>query len=447
MRDALPDRARGCGMAAASGLQPQLSGETALCGAVRRRRLASPVIRPSNLVPLNNGGRYAVANTMPSTSATPIPTPPPRAPRHARWLLLGIALAGLLAAFVPASSQAKIMAIGSPLAVPATLNTAENLSYPGTYTHVPPAPDAPNGIFHTFHYGADTALWNFSQAGGETRVPATGQALKIEVEGCAQPAPRGPRPLTTVHFQDLTPLPGGGAKVNITSQGFDLPVCGDGGANGSTITTYVPVNLCVSAGDYVGFNDSGGYVPNIYRSGVPYQVLGAVTGATTDSFIKDQGTGNGATLSPAVTSANDGFAVNRNVELMMRVTLGTGADATHICPGGKRGLPLALAPIRIGPQTIGVNHSRIAAVAIFCRPANGCPGVATLTPTGRQASKSSWGRTSFTLPGGRTAHVPIRVAPRVIKLLRRHRAAGVRMTLSVVAYGKTYSQTITLKIF
>ncbi|HMH47013.1 MAG TPA: hypothetical protein VK538_04795 [Solirubrobacteraceae bacterium] len=362
-------------------------------------------------------------------------------------MLTGALLTLLAAALVPAAGQAAITTFGSPLAVPATLNTAEHLSYSGTYTQVPPAPDAPNGTFHTFHYGADTALWNFSQPGGETRVPATGQALKIEVEGCAQPAPRGPRPLTTVHFQDLTPLAGGGAQVNITSQGFDLPVCGDGGANGSTITTYVPVNLCVSAGDYVAFNDSGGYVPNIYRSGVPYQVLGAVTGATTDSFIKDQGTGNGATLSPAVTSANDGFAVNRNVELMMRVTLGTGPDATHICPGGKHGLPLALAPIHLSPQTDGVNHSRVTAVAIFCRPANGCQGVATLTPTGRQASKSSWGRTAFALPGRGTAHVPIRVARGVIKLLRRQRAAGVRMALSVVAAGKTYSQTITLKIF
>ena len=63
-------------------------------------------------------------------------------------------------------------------------------------------------------------------------MPATGQASKIEVEGCAQRAPNGPLPLTTVHFQDLSPLPGGGAKVNLTSQGFDLPVCGENGAGG-----------------------------------------------------------------------------------------------------------------------------------------------------------------------------------------------------------------------
>lgn len=352
----------------------------------------------------------------------------------------------VLAAAGPASSQAKVSTIGSPLSVPATLNTAEHLAYPGTNTAVPPAPDAPNGIFHTFHYGADTALWSFSRAGGETRVPATGQATKIEVEGCAQRAANGPLPLTTVHFQDLSPLPGGGAKVNLTSQGFDLPVCGENGAGASTVTTFLPINLCVSAGDYVGLNDSGGYVPNVYRSGVPYQILGAVKGATTNSFIKDQGTGNGSVLSPAVTSANDGFAVNRNEELMMRVTLATDGDATHICPGGKAGLPPALAPIRVSPQTDGVNHSRIVAVAMFCR-VSPCKGVATLTVPGEStyAGVATFGRVGFSLPANRTVHLPIRVKNELVKKIRANH--GVSATLAAVVNGKTTTQRITLKIF
>lgn len=355
-------------------------------------------------------------------------------------LLLGLALVVLLGALAPAGANAKLTQIGSPLSVPATLNTATDLSYPGVYTQVPPSPDAPNGVYHTFHYGADTALWNFSNAGGELHVPATGQATKIEVEGCAQRATNGPLPLTSVHFQDLSPQPGGGAKVNITSQGFDLPVCGENGAGASTITTFVPINLCVSAGDYVALNDNGGYVPNVYRNGVPYQVLGSVTGATTDSFIKDQGTGNGAILSPSVTSPMDGFAVNRNEELMMRVTLGTGADATHICPGGKQGLPPVLAPIRVSPQTDGVNHSRIVAVAMFCR-VSPCNGVATIRgKTGR-----TYGRSGFALTSGKTIHLPIRVRPALIDLIRRNH--GVSATLEASVGGKTVTQTIGIKIF
>ncbi|HTZ85678.1 MAG TPA: hypothetical protein VMB05_03330 [Solirubrobacteraceae bacterium] len=341
---------------------------------------------------------------------------------------------------MPSASHAAITTIGSSLSAPATLNTAENLNYPGTNTQVPPGPDAPNGVFHTFHYGADTALWNFSDASGKRPVPSTGQAKKIEVEGCAQRAKNGPLPLTTVHFQDLSPTSDGGAKVNITSQGFDLPVCGENGAGASTVTTFLPINLCVSAGDYVGLNNSGGYVPSVYPSGVPYQILGAVTGATTNSFIKDEGTGNGSTFSPAITSAMDGFTANRNEELMMRVTLATGPDATHICPGGTGGLPPPLAPIRVSPQTDGVNHSRIVAVALFCR-VNPCNGVATISgPSGR-----TYGRSGFTLTSGKTAHLPIRVRPELVSLVRRHH--GVSATLTAVVGGKTITQKIGIKIF
>jgi hypothetical protein len=359
-------------------------------------------------------------------------------PMHIGRGVAATALIAFLALLSPAVGSADVSTFGSPLAVPATLNTSENLGYPGTNTAVPPAPDAPNGLFHTFHDGADTALWNVGLAGGSPRVPATGQAVKVALEGCAQQAVGGPPPLTQIHFQDVTPLPGGGAKVNITSQGFNIPVCGAGGASGATVTTYEPINLCVSEGDYVAFNDEGGYVPNVYRDGVPYRVIGAASGSTMDSFVKDEGTGNGSTLSPSVTSADDGFATNHGEELLMRVTLGTGADATHICPGGKQGLPPALAPIRVSPQTDGVNHSRIVAVAIFCR-VSPCNGVATISSRGR-----TYGRAGFTLQANKTVHLPIRVTSELVQKIRKYH--GVSATLSAVVAGKTINQTIAVKI-
>ena len=241
-------------------------------------------------------------------------------------------------------------------------------------------------------------------------------------------------------------MPGGGAKVNLTSQPFDIPVCGWNGASGSTVTTYEPINLCVSQGDYVDLNEEGGFVEHIYQNGVPYRVLGAVPGSTTNSFIKGNRTGNGATLSPSNTAAMDGFAANHNEELMLQVQLGTGRDATHICAGGTRGLPPVLPPIRVGPQTDGLNHHGIIAVAIYCRLRAGCNGVATLTPMGRQARKASYGHTSFRLRGNTTSHVPIRVTSRMIQLVRRYRG-GVSAALTAVVRGKTVTQTIVLRIF
>jgi hypothetical protein len=371
---------------------------------------------------------------MTSHASTPVP-------RGIRRLLFAVLLAGLIAILAPAKSEAAISTFGSPLSVPATLNTAENLTYQGTNTYVPPSPEAPNGIVHTYHYGADAALWNAGQAVGDPRVPRSGQAVKVSLEGCTKAAAGGPPPLTQIHFQDISPLPGGGAKVNLTSQPFDIPVCGQNEASGYTVTTYEPINLCVSAGDYVAFNEEGGFVQHTYQSGVPYQVLGAVRGSTADSFIRDKGTGNGAPFSSLDTTAMDGFASNRNEELMMRVTLGTGPDARYVCPGGERDRAPVLAPIRVSPQTDGVNHARVVSVALFCR-VTPCPGVATLS-TNR--GRTTYGSRSFNLAAHTTTHLPIRVNSQLINMIRKHHGAST--TLTAVVAGQTVSRQIAVKIF
>src|SRR5438270_77065 len=178
-----------------------------------------------------------------------------RAPSQtARCLLRSMWLLPVLIALQAghaASSSAALLTFGSPLSQPASVNTSEGLDYLGTYTQVPPSPEVPTGVVHTPHWGADTALWNVHLAGGSAASPATGQAVKVRLEGCAQAASGGPPPLRQVHFQALSPLGGGSVRVNLTSQAFELPLCGQRGASPSTVTTYEPTNLCVSAGDYV----------------------------------------------------------------------------------------------------------------------------------------------------------------------------------------------------
>ncbi len=364
----------------------------------------------------------------------------------AKLRVLLLALTALLVLLVPATASAKLTTFGSPLTVPATLDTAYDLSYAGTNTDVPPSPEAPNGVVHTYHFGADGVLWNLDEANGAPRAPATGQAVKVGLEGCAVPAADGTPPLTQIHFQVLTPQPGGGAKIDLSSQAFEIPVCGVGGASGSTVSSYEPINLCVSAGDFVGLNEEGGFVGHSYQSGVPYRVLARVPGSNTASFIRGGGTNNGTQISPAETSTMDGFAQNSGEELMLRVTLGTGSDATHICPGGKAGLPPALAPIRVSPQTDGVNHSRIVAVAMFCR-VSPCNGVATLTVPGEStyAGVATYGRVGFSLRPNKTVHVPIRVTNAMVRKIRAKH--GVSAVLAAVVNGKTITQRITLKIF
>jgi hypothetical protein len=357
-------------------------------------------------------------------------------------LLSASALAALLALMLPAASPAALTTIGSPLSVPATLNTAENLNYAGTNTAVPPSPEFPSGEVHTYHNAADAALWNTQAGGAPTSVPADGQAMKIRLEGCAQPAAGGPPPLTQIHFQALSPLPGGGAKVSLSSGAFNVPVCGVNGAGGHTLSTYEPVNLCVHRGDWVAFNEEGGFVPHFYQSGVRFNVLGAVPGSGFDSFIRGNGTNNGAVFSPLDSSSMDGFAFNGGEELMMQVLLGTGPDARYACPGGTKDAPPVLAPIRVSRQTDGVNAHRVVAVAIYCRTMPHCMGTATLRIAGEHRGVGS---APFTLQGNSTGHLPIRLTSRALTLIRRYH--GVSTTLTAVVGGQTFTQTIRVMIF
>jgi hypothetical protein len=355
------------------------------------------------------------------------------------WLPAGL-LAGALC--LPAAGNAAIVSVGPRLDVPANVTTSGGLGYRGIDTAVPPAPDAPNGIVHTSHFGADTAIWNTTGAGHSAAMPKAGQADRIKLEGCAVRAPGGPAPLTQIHFQTLA-RQGGGIKVALTSGAFEIPICGEGGASGSTVTTYSPINLCVHKGDYIGFNDEGGYVESYYRSGVPYQVLRTVRGASIDSFLRGGGTNNGSFFNPAETAAMDGFASKANEQLMLQVELGTGPDARYVCPGGSKDAPRVLPALRVSRQTDGINRARVVAVAIYCRPVTGCRGSARLTlpTTGRAAAV---GHSVFALPGNKTSHLPIRVSPEVLKLIRKNH--GVNSQIELRMGRKTFTQRVAIKI-
>jgi hypothetical protein len=351
-------------------------------------------------------------------------------------------LAGMTvaAALSPAGASAAVFSIGSPLSVPATYNTTENLNYRGTDTSLPPSRELPNGVIHTYHFGADTAIWNTALDAGMPAAPSEGQAVQVKLEGCAEPAPGGPAPLTQIHLQDITPLPDGSAKVDLTSQPFDIPICGQNDASGSTVSTYNPVNLCMQQGDYVDFNDEGGFVERYYRSGVSYRVLAPAQGSSADSFIKGGGTNNGDTMSSSERSSMEGFAVEQNTELLLQVEFATGPDATHICGGGTKGLPPPLPAMRVSNQKDGVNHSRITRVAIFCRQKPQCKGTATLAYKGKAVGKSA-----FALNPNSTSHVPIRLSSSLVKRLRKLHSA--RLLLTAVNEGTTFTQTITVGIF
>jgi hypothetical protein len=339
---------------------------------------------------------------------------------------LALMIATTATAVTTPGANAATTTFGSPLAVPATKNTAEDLSYSGSNVALS------ESTFHVAHDGADTGLWNVQLTSGSPTAPASGQITSVSLEGCAQS--KGPAPLTQIHFQDLGPQSGGAVQVNVTSQAFEIPVCGQG-ASGSTVTTYQPTNFCVAQGDYVDFNDEGGFLANAdgpppYPSGVPYMVIGATSGSTMDSFIRNSGVNNGATFSPNDTTYHDGFASNSGEELMLQATLVTGADASPLCPGGTKGVSTRKPPpphpvfptvTLPGPQLDGVNSHGIVQVAVFCHASNGpCDGALTLHAQLRHSSHSVLlGQSAFSLLPRSTGKVRVRLTSFAQRLVRK----------------------------
>lgn len=343
----------------------------------------------------------------------------------------------LLSMLLVGTAGAATLTFGSPLTVYASKDTANDLDYQGS--NVP----LPGSVFHIPHDGADTALWNVQLPVGDPTAPVGGQVVSVRLEGCAKS--NGPAPLTQIHFQSLAPLAGGGAKVALTSQAFDIPVCGVGGASGSTVSSYDPINLCVAQGDYVAFNDEGGFVgaqngPPPYPAGVPYMVIGSVAGATMDSFIRNNAVGNGAVFSPTDTTNHDGFAANQGEELMLQATLATGPDATPICPGGTKGLPPPGSRVSHRhvfptltiptPQLDGMNIRGVVQVAIYCHSASLCTGTITLHSKPRHGSHPVWlGAAKFVVGAHRTGKVRVHLSALGRRMVRNTSGGlGVEVT-------------------
>jgi hypothetical protein len=344
-----------------------------------------------------------------------------------RWGVTATWSIALVLILLVGTAGAATLTFGSPLGVSASKDTANDLNYQGS--NVP----LPGSVFHIPHDGADGALWNVRLPTGDPTAPEGGQVVNVRLEGCAKS--NGPAPLTQIHFQSLAPLAGGGAKVELTSQAFDIPVCGVGGASGSTVSAYDPINLCVAQGDYVAFNEEGGFVsaqngPPPYPAGVPYMVIGSVAGATMDSFIRNNGVGNGATFSPSDTTNHDGFASNPGEELMLQATLATGPDATPICPGGTKGLPPP-GSARVShrhvfptltiptPQLDGMNIRGVVQVAVYCHSASSCTGTITLHSTPHHGSHAIWlGAARFVVGAHRTGKARVHLSPLARRMVR-----------------------------
>ena len=283
---------------------------------------------------------------------------------------------------VPAASQAAVMTLGSDLSAPA--NSAEA-------------------------HGADSVFWSPG-----TRMPAYGQVTTIRIKGVMATTPGAPAPFTggSGNFSALSPGSGGSVIVRQRSQPVDLPAGGDP----EQVSTFQPEHLCVRTGEYVGFTNYGGFNPQFYPNGVPFQMFSQVPGANTRFYTKDRGTGDGARL-----SGTD----HPGQELLMQIVLATGANVGPLCPRG----PGKFGGVRIHRRlSDAFLRGGFARIRTTC-PASGglCSGRMRVTTAEKKRKKRKLlGSTKFALGPGNTRDVRVPLTPLGKRLIgRRNRLKAI----------------------
>jgi hypothetical protein len=347
----------------------------------------------------------------------------------------------LALALSPASAGADVFRFGSTLAASANLAEAHQ---------------------------ADTVFWSSAFPDGRSLVaPADGQIRLVKLKGIAlSDTTTGAGPVggeRDFHVQVMQPLANGTFQIRNSGGTSGNLVLPPGTADPQTITDYHPENLCVRKGDVVAFNTVGGWdgVMNQtgpYPGGTPLQIFSAVPGSVTSEYEHADGTNNGDVVTAAA-------AANR--ELLMQMTLGVGAHATALCPGGTAGAegPLALdatappppEPVSVAPapayvqmatlparQRVTVSRKGKLSVSLFCRLSTSrCKG--TVQVRTRTSRRTLLGSQKFDIAGKSSGRATIQLSATGRRLFRRGRGRLPVRIVAVTSRGGSASLTTTLR--
>jgi hypothetical protein len=260
-------------------------------------------------------------------------------------------------------------------------------------------------------HGADSVFWTPTIGRSSGAVPRDGQIILVRLRGGVVADPTGRvKPDPQSHIQVLHPIGGGRVKVALTSGLWRLPVA----ANPQSISSFKPINLCVHKGDFVAFNDFGGFE---YRwgnyGGMPVQVFADSPLWNMNFYTKNAGTNNGDQFAPAT--------VTQGRELLMQYQLGTGRDAVSICPGGYREHAFKGLEIRSIRESVGGGSARIRVRCPF-RTYGSCRGVFVLKAK-LNGKIVTLGGAPFSIPQAWSKTVQVGISGQNVNAIRR--AGGV----------------------
>jgi hypothetical protein len=289
----------------------------------------------------------------------------------------------------------------------------------------------------------DTALAQLQAPGGEPTAPHGGQVLAVRVTGCSQHDNVPQAPETALFVQVLQPQGDGSNLVISSSQRFHLPICGHGGADHGTLSTFSPSDQCISRGDRVGVV-VGGQTPG-YPNGTQYFIARSSPGASLGAF-----SGNGQT----VNGSRFALAPLGDTELLMQAAIGSGGDSPSGCTsdapgdggggggggGGGSGhtAPTAASLVVAKPAT--ATRRGKSTVAIGCKlPAGDICRFALVLFRG----KARVGTVAGAVPGGEARALPLRLNKAGKAALRKGRLAG---TLRGTLRGHGGKATVALRL-
>ncbi len=235
--------------------------------------------------------------------------------------------------------------------------------------------------------------------------------------------------------------PQSGGRVQVVTASTDIaPLLTNVGADKVTTVDLqqYPERMCALPGDVVALATSGGYDAQSYPAGVPVRMFGRSPDSATDLYKVPPG-GDSLTNGDVVTPAR-----TAGVELLMRVTVGTGEDARPTCRGSVAPTPSpAPVPTTSGPVTLPrtasakVRRKRVK-LPVSCAGPSPCTGRLALSRKGK-----AFGSAAFTLAPGQKQRIGVKLKSRARRALRRVRSGlTIKVVATTAAGDRVTSQTI-----
>jgi hypothetical protein len=312
-------------------------------------------------------------------------------------------------------------------------------------------------------HGADTAFWPLTNKSTAFTIPADGQVLSVKIKGTVFKEKGAADPANLIHIQSLLSAAADGSRqVYLTSQDFYLPI-----DQPNTVSTFQPENLCVKQGGSVAFNNIGGFKyggslnapldDDHYLNGAPFAVFAAAADSSMARFTSDEGTKNGATVSPNTANQAPGKPVGqtyRGKELLMQVVVATGDDRSEPCGGPRRHPdgtlvdngpdPSYMKVVTAGgkPQRPYVTKDRKLQVGVYCGgEANPvCNGTATLA-----IGKRVIATVPFSIKTMSTGRIPMRLSAKDFRTLDKSKSRTLKTVFTLTTSFGTYTSKLTLK--